>query len=95
VLKLSLHPTSYDWEFIPVAGDSPIDSELRQRQAERDLADDRVGDLSAWSASTTDNGDLSLGVAVAGGRGLHDHDDNLFSSTIYCPWRATVSISVL
>jgi calcineurin-like phosphoesterase family protein len=26
VLKLTLHPTSYDWEFIPVAGDSFHDS---------------------------------------------------------------------
>ena len=26
VLKLTLHPTSYDWEFIPIAGDTFTDS---------------------------------------------------------------------
>jgi hypothetical protein len=26
VLKLSLHPTSYDWEFIPIAGETFTDS---------------------------------------------------------------------
>jgi hypothetical protein len=26
VLKLNLHPTSYDWEFVPVAGQTFTDS---------------------------------------------------------------------
>jgi hypothetical protein len=26
VLKLTLHPTSYEWEFIPIAGDTFTDS---------------------------------------------------------------------
>ncbi len=126
VLKLTLHPTSYDWVFIPVAGQTFTDAGSANcvgagpaptathtptaiATATRTSTPTRTrtptpgptasptatpsppssnvifadgfesGNLSAWSSSTTDGGDLSVSGAAAlvGGKGLQAVlDDN-------------------
>lgn len=79
VLKLTLHPASYDWEFIPIAGQTFTDTGSASCVSARPDASDVIfaagfesGDLSVWSASNTDGGDLSASAAAAlvGSQGL-------------------------
>jgi hypothetical protein len=118
VLKLTLHSTSYDWQFIPIAGQNfsdsgsancvgsgsaptptrtptsgPVPTATRTStpgptptrtptpgSSDLIFADSfESGNLSAWSSSTTDNGDLSASAAatLVGSSGLQAVvDDN-------------------
>jgi len=106
VLKLTLHATSYDWEFVPIAGQTftdsgsatcvgggPVPTATRTptpgqtatktpTPGSSDLifADSfESGNLSAWSSSVTDGGDLGVSTAASlvGGNGLQAlMDDN-------------------
>jgi len=110
VLKLTLHATSYDWQFVPIAGQTFTDSgsancvgasgptptatrtptpgptPTRTPTPPSGSSLDLIfsdsfesGDLSAWSSSTTDGGDLGVSTAAAlvGGNGLQAViDDN-------------------
>ena len=76
VLKLTLHPTSYSWEFVPIAGQTFTDAGSADCV---NLPPDLIfangfesGNFSAWSSSVTDNGDLSVSAAAAlvGNNGL-------------------------
>jgi len=83
VLKLTLHPSSYEWKFIPIAGQTFTDSgSANCIDAGSDLifADGfESGNLSVWSSSTTDSGDLNVhgAAALVGSKGLRVMiDDN-------------------
>jgi hypothetical protein len=86
VLKLVLQPTSYKWQFIPIAGKTFTDSGSSNCVGNGPAPSDLIfkdsfesGDLSAWSSSKTGGGDLrvSAAAAQAGNRGLQAViDDN-------------------
>jgi hypothetical protein len=98
VLKLTLHSTSYDWQFVPIAGQTFTDSgsascvtasgsiptptptstptpggptptptpTTTPNSSDLIFADSfESGNLSAWSSSTTDSGNLSVSSAAA------------------------------
>lgn len=86
VLKLTLYQTSYQWQFIPIAGKTFTDSGSANCVRKRAVSPNLIfsdsfesGSLKAWSASRSDGGDLSVtrAAALAGNGGLQTRlDDN-------------------
>jgi hypothetical protein len=86
VLKLTLHATSYDWKFVPIAGQSFTDAGtancIGATAPDLIFADSfESGGLSAWSSSVVDAGDLSVtpAAALVGTQGLQASIDDTHS----------------